>query len=222
VLLSTRDTRCKLAWLVGRWLCTGRCRKRAAFELVDSQRLRFEDHGLRDNVALLTLLQPRRQQEAPAGQPRQEKVSANGGAAAADGAAANGAPAGQQNGISSAGPAATAAAGNGVAAAGSGGGLPLLFGNTHILFNPKRGDIKVRSKTQKLRRPLACGNVQTPALVHAGAAYLASPLCVFSGSTASTSRSNVARIYRTRAAPKAVTPETTRTLTLACVTVCWR
>jgi hypothetical protein len=135
-------------------------RKRAAFELVDSQRLRFEDHGLRDNVALLTLLQPRRQQEAPAGRPRQQSSLANGGAAAADGAAANGTPAQQQNGGGSAVPAATAA-GSLAAAAGSGGGPPLLFGNTHILFNPKRGDIKVRSRTQKLRRLLVlrqCAN----------------------------------------------------------------
>ena len=134
-------------------------RKRAAFELIDSQRLRFEDHGLRDNVALLTLLQPRRQQEAHAGRPRQQSASVNGGAAAAYGAAANGTPAGQRNGVGSAAPAVAAAgsgaaaAGSGIAAAGSSGGPPLLFGNTHILFNPKRGDIKVQSAARICNPP---------------------------------------------------------------------
>ena len=154
--------------LVDGELCPCRRRKRAAFELVDSQRLRFEDHGLRDNVALLTLLQPRRQQEAPApaGQLQQQRLSANGGAVAANGAAANGAPAGQRSGGCGAAPAAVAAA-----AARSGGGPPLLFGNTHILFNPKRGDIKVRSTTLISRRLPAFGICKQQRWVHGSPAH---------------------------------------------------
>lgn len=220
-MLSTLCFCAILLQLAANELCPRRRRKRAGFELVDSQRLRFEDHGLRDNVALLTLLRPRRQQEAPTGQPRQQSSLANGGAAVADGAAGNGAPAGQQNGVGGVAPAAVAA-GSGAAAAGSGGGPPLLFGNTHILFNPKRGDIKVRSETLKLRRLLACGNVQTAALVHEHAAYLARPLCTLPIPQRQPAAAMLPAHAEQQLRQRAVTSDTSSTLTLASVTVCWR
>ncbi len=64
------------------------------FQLVSCERIEFKDHGLRDNVALITVLQPR--------------------AAAASGASRAHLP------------------------------LPVVVANTHILFNPARGDVKAR------------------------------------------------------------------------------
>lgn len=121
---------------------------------MQSRRLCFEDHGLRDNVGLLTLLRPRQQQTgvhqgAPAPHSRQQGHGSNGAGGfanggSASGGAANGWPAtgssGAANGTGSSG-------GKHVTEAGSSRSQQrrplLLVGNTHILFNPKRGDIKV-------------------------------------------------------------------------------
>lgn len=75
-----------------------RCRKKDKFELVVSHTIMMHQHGLRDNVALLVLLQ-----------------TVAGAASWPTYAAPGEAPTTPQ----------------------------ILIANTHVLFNPKRGDIKV-------------------------------------------------------------------------------
>lgn len=141
-------------------------RRRSKFELVGLQQLRFQDHGLRDNVALLTLLRPR----GGAG------TSAPGAAeAAANGSAANGFGGHSHSGsgdriggsdVGAAGKPQADGAGwhaadvvscDGSSRGGESWPSALLVANTHILFNPKRGDIKVGNKNDGAapNRPLA-------------------------------------------------------------------
>ena len=158
--------------------------RRGAFREVTAEAVRLRDLGLRDNVALLVLLEPVPQGAAGGGATETPSYpcAANGKAASfasealpadssrgdsaaqgcavsagesACGSAANwdvqdaavGQPAYGQ-GSGKAGGAASASAANGRLAEGLEGGSELsapllLVGNTHLLFNPRRGDIKV-------------------------------------------------------------------------------
>ncbi len=97
--------RCKLLTGVGRdrapWDFCAHCRKKDKFQLVVSHTIMMHQHGLRDNVALLVLLQTTAG-DAPW-------------------------PTSSQPGQASETP-------------------QILIANTHVLFNPKRGDIKVTTR----------------------------------------------------------------------------
>ena len=158
--------------------------RRGAFREVTAEAVRLRDLGLRDNVALLVLLEPTPQGARSGGasggptEARKHPDASNGEAAKG---AAEAFPAGScrsDTGAAGAGEGACGSAANGdmqdaalaqplygqcsdkaggaagdLAAAGQlaeghgGGGAPqaplLLVGNTHLLFNPRRGDIKV-------------------------------------------------------------------------------
>ncbi|KAK9842562.1 hypothetical protein WJX81_006229 [Elliptochloris bilobata] len=131
--------------------------RRGCFREVSAEALRLRDLGLRDNVALLVLLEP----------------IPDGGGPSSDGPSQMGGPSGwsesdvgdgdaRQPRSSKAGAASDAAARNGRAAAeardggGAGAQAPLLLvGNTHLLFNPRRGDIKVAQARVILNRMAA-------------------------------------------------------------------
>ena len=138
----------------------------ARFSAVSAEALRMRDLGLRDNVALLVLLQPiagggggsggagpcavgpeaAACGDAAASCGAAGEAACGGGRAPADAQVANGAPAG---GFAQQAPhpnKAGAGAGVPVASGAGAAAAPLLLvGNTHLLFNPRRGDIKVRS-----------------------------------------------------------------------------
>ena len=148
----------------------------ARFTAVSAEALRMRDLGLRDNVALLVLLQPiaggggagggagpraggpeaAACGDAAASCGAAGEAACGGGRAPADAQVANGAPAG---GFAPHAPhMQKVGAGVGVPVAGGTGaaGAPLLLvGNTHLLFNPRRGDIKVWSRlVPRPRTPL--------------------------------------------------------------------
>ena len=121
------------------------CRQADRFEAVHTELLQLRDHNLKDNVALIVALQARggnpvgvpsdrselsqKQVDALPSQPCAECVSGTSAAVHWDGAQACKSEGGT---TSQSDPAHHDT------------GLPgLLVGNTHLLFNPKRGDIKV-------------------------------------------------------------------------------
>ncbi len=139
-------------------------RRRWKFELVGLQQLRFQDHGLRDNVALLTLLRPRGGAGTIASAPYATEAAENGSAANGFGGHSHNGSCNRTGGSEVGGAGKPQADDAGWAAAdvvscdgSSRRGerswpSALLVANTHILFNPKRGDIKVRNKNAGQRQ----------------------------------------------------------------------
>lgn len=114
-------------------------RLRDKFQAVTCERIEFRDHGLRDNVALLSILRPRcsawgQAAAAPTLNGSATPLVHGSTTPAVNGAASSEMPGGVQ---CSSTPGAGSSVHAGDAAA------QLVVANTHILFNPARGDVKV-------------------------------------------------------------------------------
>jgi hypothetical protein len=111
---------------------------------VKVDRISMDAHRLKDNVALLMLLQPvsqpgaeghKGQAPSPAAAAALPSFSSSSSFHGGPGQPATGGSSGQGSGA--------AAAAVGVAPGASDLGAQVLVANTHVLFNPKRGDVKL-------------------------------------------------------------------------------
>jgi len=149
--------------------------KRAEFELVHSETIAMADHGLRDNVALILVLRPKAR-AVPAAAAASATAAAPAAAAAAAAAAppaaaaaAAVAPGEKKEGEEEAKDRAAAASAASAAAEEEAKPqppqpqpprplpphAPFLVANTHLLFNPKRGDVKLAQARTLLAKAAA-------------------------------------------------------------------